>query len=362
MSTKYLLAAALLGLAVSAGSGAHAESDARATLDRDVPKLLRDHKVPSVSIAQIRHGAIVLTAAYGEQSAGAPATTATLYNVASLTKPLTAEIVLRLASKGVLRLDEPMYKFWTDPDIAKDPRTKLLTPRLALSHQTGFPNWRDDKTGLAFLHDPGTQWGYSGEGYEYVARFAEKKTGQDFERLAQTLLFGPEGLTSTSYTAKPWFDGRVAVPADASGAALKPSLVHHYNGADFVYTTAGDYARFLTGVLKDEGLSPAIAAERARIQADMLAETCSGAKAASCPPATGFGLGWQIFAFADATFWMHTGKDEGLFTFAYLDRTSGDGAVILTNGDNGGDVVMPILERLGTSGEFVRFLKGQMGG
>lgn len=337
-----------------------AELDTRAVLDRDVPKLLADAKVPSVSIAQIRGGRIVLTAAYGTQSAGVPATDATLYNIASLTKPLTAEIVLRLASKGALRLDEPMYRTWLDPDIAKDPRAKLLTPRLALSHQTGFPNWRDTKTGLAFLHDPGTQWGYSGEGYEYVARFAQKKTGLAFARLAQTLLFDPEGLANTSYVAQPWFDGRIAVPTDANGAALKPELVHDFSGADLVYTTAGDYARFLVGVLKDEGLSPAIAAERVRIQADMKAQTCGGAKAATCPPATGFGLGWQVFAFSDETILMHTGKDAGLFTFAYLNKTTGDGAVILTNGDKGGNVALPILERLGTSAQFVRFLKAQM--
>ncbi len=360
MTAKRALALALFGLAVSVAGDARADSDTRAVLDRDVPGLLVDAKVPSVSIAQLRGGRIVLTAAYGAQSVGVPATEATLYNVASLTKPLTAEIVLRLASKGALRLDEPMYRHWLDPDIAADPRAKLLTPRLALSHQTGFPNWRDAKTGLAFVHDPGTQWGYSGEGYEYVARFVEKKTGIGFPRLAQRLVFAPEGLKATSYVAQPWFDGRVAVPTDASGTPLKPALVHQWNGADFVYTTAGDYARFLAGVFRDEGLSPAVAAERVRIQADMKAQTCDGAKAASCPAATGFGLGWQVFAFSDETILMHTGKDAGLFTFAYLNKTTGDGAVILTNSDNGGNIAMPILERLGTSAQFVRFLKAQM--
>lgn len=358
MTAKHLFVSALLGLVLATGARA-GESDVRSTLDRDIPPLLAANHVPSVSIAQIRGGRIVLTAAYGMQSAGVPATAATLYNIASLTKPLTAEVVLRLASHGALGLDDPMYLYWIDPDIAKDPRTRLLTPRLALSHRTGFPNWRDDKTGLVFAHDPGTQFGYSGEGYEYVARYTEKKTGKGFEALAQAVLFGPEGLKDTAYTAQPWFAGRVAVPTDAEGAALKPSLVTKFNGADFVYTTAADYARFLVGVANDEGLSPAIAAERVRIQADMFAQTCAGAKAATCPAATGFGLGWQVFIFKDETLLMHTGKDQGLFTFAYLNRTTKDGAVILTNGDKGGTIAMPVLERLGTSAEFVAFLKAQ---
>src|SRR6202161_3484933 len=79
---------------------------------------------------------------YGEQSRGVPATTKTLYNMASLTKPVTAETVLRLASAGKLSLNESMSPFWLDPDIRDDPWSKLLTPRLCLSHQTGFANWR----------------------------------------------------------------------------------------------------------------------------------------------------------------------------------------------------------------------------
>lgn len=353
MKTNTLIALAMLGAVVS---GAQAgDSDTRAVLDRDIPKLLADTKIPSVSIAQIRGGKVVLAAAYGMQSVGVPATTATLYNIASLTKPLTAETILRLASKGRIGLDDPMYLSWLDPDIANDPRAKLLTPRLALSHQTGFPNWRA-KTGLAFVHDPGTQVGYSGEGYDYIARFTEKKLGEGFENLAQAVLFDASGLKDTAYTGKPWFEGRVAVPTDAAGVPLKPSIARTYNAADLVYTTAGDYARFMTGVLKDEGLSAEIARERNRIQADDKASNCAKAGAA-CPDAIGFGLGWQILVFKGETLMMHTGKDDGVFTFAYLNRTTGDGAVILTNGEEGYKAVIPVLERLGTSAAFVTFLK-----
>lgn len=354
MSGKHLLALALAGAVVA--SGAWAGEPVRAVLDRDVPQLLIEQKIPSVSIAQIVHGKVVLTAAYGAQSPGVPATAATLYNIASLTKPLTAETILRLASQGRLGLDDPMYRSWLDPDIANDPRAKLLTPRLALSHQTGFPNWRE-KTGLKFAHDPGTV-GYSGEGYNYAARFVEKKLGQGFESLAQAALFDAAGLTSTAYTGKPWFEGRIAVPTGVDGVPLKPLIAHDVNAADLVYTTAGDYARFMTDVLKDEGLSPAIARERNRIQIDDRASNCAGAKAAAvCPDAIGFGLGWQILEFKGETLMMHSGKDDGVFTFAYLNRTTGDGAVILTNGEEGYKMVIPVLEMLGISAKFDAFLK-----
>ena len=153
----------------------------------------------------------MLAEAYGEAAPGVSASNTTLYNIASLSKPISAEVILRLASAGKLSLDEPMWRYWIDPDLAADPRAKLLTPRMALDHQTGFANWRRETGGrLALIRDPGTAFGYSGEGYQYVARFAEKKTGQPFEKLAQTLVFDPAGMTRTAYTDRPWMNGHMA--------------------------------------------------------------------------------------------------------------------------------------------------------
>jgi CubicO group peptidase (beta-lactamase class C family) len=356
---------AMLGLLLPAmawggePAGAGPAPGERALLDRDVPGIIAQAGVPSVSIAQIKGGRVVLTAAYGAQQAGVPATPATLYNIASLTKPITAEVILRAASRGEVSLDEAMYRVWTDPDIAGDERRKLLTLRLVLSHRSGFPNWRDHKTGLAFERAPGEGWGYSGEGYVYAAKFTETKIGRPFEDLAQAYLFEPAGMTSTAYTQKPWYDGRIAIPTDASGKSLAPELTHRYIAADLVYTTAGDYAAFMTQVLRDRDLTPALAVARSQIAADTWAADCAGAKAAACPRREGFGLGWLVLDFGEAKLLMHTGKDAGVFTFAYLDPATGDGAVILTNSDKGGNIVIPILERLGARAAFVRYLKSE---
>ena len=125
--------------------------------------MLADYEIASVGVALIEDGRVTLTKVYGEQAPGVPASNATLFNLASLTKPVTAEVILRLASSGALSLDEPMTKYWTDPDIATDPRREGLTARIALAHQTGFPNWRGEGGRLAFRSDPGTAFGYSGE-------------------------------------------------------------------------------------------------------------------------------------------------------------------------------------------------------
>jgi len=339
--------------------GAERPDGTRRALDRAVQPLLSQIRGAGLSVAELRHGEVVLTAAYGEQSAGVPATSRTLYNIASLTKPISAEVILRLASLGRVGLDEPMSTSWVDPDLANDPRAAALTPRLALSHQTGFPNWRDPKTGLRFLRAPGEGVGYSGEGYDYVARFAEKKTGQAFEDLSENRLFRPARLRDTSYVGRPWFDGRIALPTTADGAPLKPLIRERFTAADAVYTTAADYGRFMGEVFDDRGLTPAVARERNRVQVSTRAEDCAGAKSKACADEVGFGLGWQVMVFGRRTVFMHTGKDDGVFTLAYLDKTTGDGAVILTNSDNGANLVLPILAVLHTPPDFLAFLTSQ---
>lgn len=135
--------------AVTANSELQSKVTIKEILDKKVPLLLAEYRVPSISIARIENGKVSFVGAYGMQSPNVPASNKTLYNIASMTKPISAELILRLISSAEkkdptkkLSIDEPMHSYWTDPDIRNDDRAKQLTPRLALSHQTGFPNWR----------------------------------------------------------------------------------------------------------------------------------------------------------------------------------------------------------------------------
>lgn len=332
-----------------------------AVLEQDANRLLAEHNIPSVSIAQIKDGRIVLTTAYGRSSSTAAPTPDTLYNIASLTKPISAEVALRLMSKGAIALDEPMYTYWTDPDIESDERRKLLTPRISLSHQTGFANWRSE-TGnvLTFRNDPGAGFGYSGEGYEYLSRFIEKKTGKNLEEHARELIFGPAGMEDTAYTRQPWFEGRVAVPADAQGQWLKPTFADRPVASDLAYTTAADYARLLLQVMEDKGISADLAKERSKVQVSLREKMCQAIPKEVCPDDLGMGLGWQVLRFGSKTILMHTGRDPGLYTYAYLCPTTGSGAVILTNGQNGNKIVLPLLKDLEAEPEFLDFLAKAM--
>lgn len=360
---RILLSFALTAAAIASAGDAHASQpsrsdDAKARLDATLPTLLARKHIASVSIARIEHAKLAFVAAYGEARPGMNATPATRYNIASMTKPISAEVVLRLVAQGAVSLDEPMARYWLDPDLADDPRRDLLTPRLSLSHRSGFANWRRETGGiLRFVNPPGETFGYSGEGFEYMARFVENKTGTPFERLAQRWVFGPSGMRESAYTQRRGLTRRMALPTDAEGNTLPPQIATHFFASDDLYSTPRDYARFLIGLMRQDGIDDALAAERIRIQTDRKATLCPPTQVKTCADEAGMGLGWEVFRFGEDRFLMHTGADEGTFTLGYFNPATGSGTVIFTNSSNGAQAVLPILDAIGQDREFVEFLR-----
>jgi len=355
---KLLPVALALGAIISSSTRLLAQpeqptpDELRTKIIQDLSGWLKQYNVPSASVAYIAKGRLAWTVVAGEQSPGVPATDKTLYNIASLTKPIVAETILRLASQNKLQLDESIYPYWVDPDIKNNPWNKLLTPRLCLSHQTGFANWRRMTNGiLTFKFQPGTQSSYSGEGFFYVARFAQNKAGQPFDRLAQNYVLGPLGMKGTSFIVQDWFNGRLAQPYTNS-VFLPPALTSTWNAADLVETTITDYARFVASVMRNDGLSPAIAAERLVMTRDWTSEdareqVCTHeTPGTACHISAGMGLGWQIIVHNGVTIVDHSGSDTGVNTHAFFVPSEHVGAVIFTNGENGSKVIGEIVHVL----------------
>lgn len=313
-------------------AAAQSKSREQLLLDQKVPIYLKAFHVTGVAIAYIENDKIAWTAFYGDRIPGRPAAANTLYSVASLTKPITAEIALRLASENEISLDELIFSNWTDPDVAGNPWNKLLTTRLCLSHQTGFPNWRyQTQNHLAMAFEPGTQTSYSGEGYDYVGHYLEKKTGKPFEQLARQFVFVPINMKDTSYTPQPWWANRQAKPVESDPRTK-------WSADDLLRATVSDYANFIISVMHNERVTKEIAAQRLTITRNLTSPEnsivlCEAAPDPShCHVSTGFGLGWHIVKINDELIVDHTGADADVKTLAFFLPAQHRGAVIFTNG------------------------------
>lgn len=313
--------------------------------DKAFEQWMKENKVPMVGLGIIKNGKTEKVKIYGELRGVSPAPENTLFNVASLTKPVTAIVALKLVSTGKWNLDEPLSAYWTDPDIAQDPRNKKLPTRLVLSHQTGFPNWRwmnPDKK-LNFQFDPGTKYQYSGEGFEYLRKAMEKKFNTTLDQLAEELIFKPLKMKDTSYLWDEKKDAlRFSEGYDKEGKMYPTVKTSTANAADDLITTVTDYSRFLISVMNGEGLSKKIFNEMKTGQV----VTKKGKS---------FGLGFEIYDLGDGQIALsHGGADQGVQTIFFILPKTKDGIVIFTNVDDGYKVYEKLLtEYLGDYGRKV---------
>ena len=322
------------------------------------PLWLARFDVPSVGIAYIEDGRIAFVHHSGFQSWGFPANEQTLYNVASLTKPVSAEIVMRLVQSGRFSLDAPLADYHIEQDVASDPRIRALTARLVMNHRTGFANWRYETEGvLQFTYDPDSHTHYSGEGYEWMMHAVVKATGRKFGDLARELIFEPVGMELTGYTLANRWVGHIALPYKA-GAAVFNVVPREPIASDDLRATAREYAQFVLDVWEGDAVSPQLRRQQRQIGGPISEKpACKGEeKADFCPVAEGWGLGWNIHQWTDRTVLEHSGGDQGEQTFAFYDPGARRGAVILTNGARGQELINRLAGILDGDERFADFM------
>lgn len=294
--------------------------------DTEIESFLKESNIQTLGIGVIDGGKLNEIKVFGEIDKGATAPYNTIFNVASLTKPVTALVALRLVSLGKWDLDEPLYKYWTDPDVVKDPRNRKLTTRIILSHQTGFPNWRwmnkDNK--LNFEFEPGTKFQYSGEGFEYLRKALENKFKKPLQQLASELIFEPLKMEDTDYIwNKSTDETRFAIGYDKNAKPYETIKNKTANGADDLHTTIQDYGNFLVSILNGGNLSESVYQEMVKKQVQ-----------------TGknkyFGLGFMIYDLGEGEYAIsHGGSDSGTNCLTVLLPKTKQGILIFTNSDAG---------------------------
>ena len=321
--------------------------DVISRLENEVPGLMKQGGVPGMSIALIRDGKTIWLHGFGvkDKKTREPVRTDTVFEAASLSKPVFTYGVLKLVDQGKLDLDTPLSSYLPKPYVP-DERVGKITARLVLSHRTGFPNWRGDDGSLPIYFSPGERFSYSGEGYIYLQRVVELITGKPLDVYMQEVVFKPLGMTNSSYVWRPSFDSLTATGYDSKGRPDKLWKPKEAGAASTLNTTAKDYALFVDAVLNGKGLSSSLfhQMETPEIALDPTCRICVKQEPKELSKTLFWGLGWGIQREHESVMLWHWG-DNGVFkAFVMADPARKSGVVMFANGEDALNVAKPIID------------------
>ncbi len=320
---------------------------------------MKHHKVPGLSVAVINNGKVEWEKGYGVSEAGSQdsVTSHTLFQAASISKPVTAFGSLRLVEQEKLVLDDPVNDkliTWEIPENAFTRKEKVTLRRL-LTHTAGltvhgFPGYTVDAerpTIVEILNGnkpantpsirvdqvPGTAWRYSGGGYTVVQLLIIDVTGQPFAEWMKSAVLEPAGMESSTFEQPlpPEKADRAALAHRRDGTVISGKWhVYPELAAAGLWATAGDLCRFAAAVQK------AVAGD-----SDLL--TRETAEAMLTPGPGNWGLGPAVSESVENRTFSHGGGNEGFRCQLYAFVKGGRGAAVMTNSDHGSDLAAEIL-------------------
>lgn len=322
-----------------------------ADLPATVERQARDRQVCAVAYATVRAGRVASSGGASGCDQGRVPTADSVFQAASLSKPVFAYAVVKLAQEGMLNLDAPLvsylpngylhiqnlFAFGQPPvtDRVVAPELQAVTARMVLSHTSGLPNWSSDP--LAFDFRPGTDWQYSGEGFMLLQRAVESITNQGLADFMRSRLFEPLGMSHTAFQSMPQF-ADAFVPGRPRYTEIPEALAPMS-----LYTSAKDYAKFLAALMADQQALQLIVQSPVRVIPKL---------------GLSWGLGWGVEHGENETFIWQWGNNPGYRAFVMASTRSGDAVVMLTNSEEGLAMAEPIVATVlpGTHSVFRSYL------
>lgn len=322
-----------------------------AQLEKNLPALMKAADIPGISIALIRGGKTVWTHAFGVKNSETKeaVTEETVFEAASLTKPVFAYAVLKLVDAGKLDLDAPLNKYLPgNYDVeASDARLSQITARRVLTHSTGFPNWRaprNSKT-LPIYFTPGERFSYSGEGFVYLSKAVEKITGMKFDEYVRQVVFAPLGMANSTLAWEEKHTQTKTFNHDLLGNPSGQGEGATANAAGSLLTTAADYAKFVSAILNGTGLKKETRRQMTtpQIRVNESCRNCLTPPTGKLSTEIAWGLGWGLQTTDEGNSFWHWGDNGDNKAFIVAFEKQKDGIVVLTNGANGLFILKEIL-------------------
>lgn len=337
-------------------------------LDEPVPGMRIEHRmefyrVPGVSIAVINKGRLAWARGYGLQAAGddRKIDTKTLFQAASISKPVTAVAALRMVDLGKLSLDKDVNEYLSTWRVPENESTldHKVTLRRILCHSAGmsvhgFDGYERSEripTLLQVLDGvnpsnsrsvrveavPGSGFRYSGGAYSVAQLLMAEVGGKDFEHLMQDVVLRPAGMRRSTFTQPVVASRNSAAGHLADGATIPGRFhVHPELAAAGLWSTPSDLAELAVRLLRsgsEKGalLSPATVREMLKVHAGS------------------YGLGFGIAGEGRSSFFVHQGGNAGFRAMLIAFPEAGVGAVIMTNGDRGMPLISEILRAIASA-------------
>jgi len=314
---------------------------------------------PGLAVALIGNGGVTWAAGYGvaDPGTGRPVTTATRFQAASVSKPVTAWGVLRLVECGRIGLDEPVIgrlRGWRPPPSPLD--ADGITVRRLLSHTAGLSvhgyvgqsaerplpsiaaslaGETGDSFPVELLEVPGRRWLYSGGGYSVMQLLVEELCGRPFAEFMQAEVLDPLGMTASSFR---WSRAAAtAYPHDADGGPVSDFAFAEQAAAGLV-TTAPDLARFLAAALAGPHGEPA---GRGVLSPAGVRLALTAAPGTEGRWGLGYGLG---FLPSGDRLAYHEGANRGWRAGVALLPDRRAGIAVLANGDAGSSPINAVVQ------------------
>lgn len=309
-------------------------------LNQKIDSIVKAVNIPGLSIAIVNDSKVVYQNTFGVTNTETKerVDAQTIFEGASLSKPIFAYFVMKMVEKGKLDLDKPLYKYLPHPGIAEASKEdyKLITARMVLSHRTGFPNHSEGKA-IELAFTPDSDFLYSGEAFQYLAAVIGKVNGvgykSDLNALFQREVTQPLNMTHSTFVWDEYLAEHKAFGHDNQGNPTQNNPSYGgwkgttFNAYSSLHSEAKEYAQFLVALLKQEGLKKETFAEMFKEHTHFKDDNPLKQEIGQ----TGWGLGMAQKPTEYGMMHMHTGNNHDFQSYMMVLPEKEFGIVFFTN-------------------------------
>jgi CubicO group peptidase (beta-lactamase class C family) len=325
------------------------------TTDDFIDTQMESLNMPALSIAIINDGKVVYhrVKGYANKEKKILADSNSIFEGASISKSVFGFFVMTFVEDGILDLDKPLYEYLPNPDIENDERYKRITARIALSHRSGFPNWRDDYLDkkLFIQFEPGTEYHYSGEGYQYLAEVLKHILDTNWTGLEeefQKRVAIPSKMEHTKFIKDNYIRKHKVQPYDKDGNWIDKNIDEWWTSRDSVFVApttihseAIDFSKWMIAMMNEQGLTKKGFKELYKPHSEI---------------STGFlkedyTLGFSKLSILNlGELYSHSGNNTGFSSYFAFDKNKKWGFVFFTNSKAGDQFALNLTYNLLLSG------------